>query len=275
MIKFPWPFIEALLHILYPGRCLLCGRLFRPSGSTVADIGGAAEHEAWHRRLRGLIKPLVCPSCTKDIRIVESPICHCCGAMFKSREGKDHLCGDCLESPKKFTIARSPGIYDGALMEVIHRLKYHNKIQLAGPMELFLFEYFLDTFDPETVDGIIPVPLHPRRMRQRGFNQSYLLVRHWEQWAVSCGAGRFVKKVRRDILFRKRWTPPQTGLGRKARLKNLNNAFGIADRKRVRGKRLLLVDDVYTTGATVGACAKVLMASGAEQVQVLTLARAL
>lgn len=267
---------RALLRVLYPGRCLLCGSLFSPHQTFEGAVAGRAQKrgQTRRRRFRELIGTDICGNCG-DLHPVESPVCSCCGSMFKSREGTDHLCGDCIGSSKDFITARSPGIYDGLLMGVIHKLKYQNKIQLALPLEWFLFEFFIDTFDPDTVDWVIPVPLHPRRMRQREFNQAYLLIRHWGKLAASRGLGRFGEKIRRDIVYRSRRTLPQTGLGRKARFKNLKNAFVVADRKSIRGKRVLLVDDVYTTGATVGACSKALMTAGAGQVRVLTLARAL
>jgi len=171
-------------------------------------------------------------------------------------------------------MARSSGVYDRVLMKTIHRLKYNGKIQLAGPLGMLLFVTFIHCWANETIDWIIPVPLHAKRMRKRGFNPSFLLVRNWAYYANAMQTKRPCISVDRNTLVRKRWTEPQTGLVRTQRMANIKNAFGINAAMDIIGKRILLVDDVFTTGATVDECAKVLLHGGAERVDVLTLARA-
>jgi ComF family protein len=194
--------------------------------------------------------------------------------MFTSREGEDHLCGECLESPKKFRTARAFGVYDKALMTLIHCFKYNGKIQLACPLGKLLLSSFNLYWNLNSIDMIIPVPLHVKRFRTRGFNQAFLLVKDWDKIAATWNVKLPVMQIERHALVRNRWTEPQTGLGRKKRMANIKNAFSLKNSPKIIGKRILLVDDVLTTGATANECAKVLLRGGAGQVDVLTLARA-
>ncbi|HUT42944.1 MAG TPA: ComF family protein, partial [Desulfobacterales bacterium] len=164
--------------------------------------------------------------------------------MFKSREGDDHLCGDCIKEPKGFKIARALGIYDRTLMKAIHCLKYRGKIQLARPFGMLLFAAFIRFWDINNIDLIVPVPLHTKRLKERGFNQAYLFVRNWKQFAVALSVEMPNITVDRNVLVRSKWTAPQTGLGRKKRMTNIKNAFKVNDCSRIAGKRILVVDDV-------------------------------
>ena len=195
--------------------------------------------------------------------------------MFKSREGEDHICGECLESPKRFGIARAPGVYDQAFKTAIHCLKYKGKIQLARPLGMLLFAAFISFWDKKSIDLILPVPLHIKRFRMRGFNQAFLLIRDWACIAKTLNIKLPYTKIDRHVLVRSRWTEPQIGLGRKERMANIKDAFSLSDSSKVVKKRILLVDDVYTSGATVDECAKVLLHGGADHVDILTLARAI
>jgi len=153
-------------------------------------------------------------------------------------------------------------------MALIHQFKYQGNIRLARPLGLMLLNTFMHFFSPGNIDMIVPVPLHAKRFRQRGCNQAYLLVKDWRRCDPT------LPPVERDALFRIRRTDPQTGLGREERNKNIKQAFSVEEDHKTQGKKILLVDDVYTTGATVNECARVLRAAGAKQVDVLTLARA-
>jgi predicted amidophosphoribosyltransferase len=150
--------------------------------------------------------------------------------MFKSRQGQDHLCGDCITQPKEFRIARAAVAYDHQLMAVVHRFKYAGKIQLAV---------------------ILPVPLHTLKFRKRGFNQSYLLIRRWKSISAPMVGEIVGVPVNTNVLIRSKAAVSQTGLGRQQRLKNIKGAFRVKIPEKVIAKKLLLVDDVYTTGATV------------------------
>ena len=290
---------KAFKQALFPTRCLVCRSFFHSGqynicdlkpGTADADSSNIAQkfiekidltsaHDNYYldnipKVFDKLMAPFLCPSCTSGFFPVESPKCSRCGMMFKSRQGEDHLCGECLDSPKRFQIARSAGIYKYTLMAVIHCFKYNGKIQLSRPLGTLLFAAFASFWDKMNIDLIVPVPLHSKKLRMRGFNPSFLLVKDW------VGIAKFLNVKLPDIpvdinvLARRRWTEPQTGLGREERLANIKNAFNISDGSKITGKRILLVDDVYTTGATVNECAKVLLKGGAGHVDVLTLARA-
>lgn len=220
-----------------------------------------------------VISPFVCPDCSDGIVALGSPLCRVCGVAFPGGEGPEHICQDCIEFPKYYGRARAAGVYDRTLMELIHSLKYKRKIQLAKPLGLLLFSTFIRFWDCDGVDMVIPVPLHSKRFRSRGFNQSYLLIRQWPSYAEALGMDLSRLDIRADVLVRSRWTDPQTSLDRRRRMSNIANAFDVtAD---VEGKAVVLVDDVYTTGATGNECSRQLIRSGARQVDILTLARTL
>jgi len=240
-----------------------------PEGSPKQDPGLCLQHQ-----IDRLMAPWLCPVCIRGLTVVESPICTCCGLPFKSRQGTDHLCGDCVTSPKKFGMARAPLIYEQILTEVIHCFKYKGKIQLADCLAELLLTAFRLFWDPERIDVIIPVPLHIKRLRKRGFNQSYLLIRNWNTLAGQYFSNPPGFRIERDILVRTVATAPQTAFGRSRRATNLKNAFELKGRDAIRDKRILLIDDVYTTGSTVQECTGVLLGQGARQVDILTLARA-
>ncbi len=288
--------ISAFKEALFPTKCLVCGSFFHPAqGKRVrlqekkfsvkvsmnCSNGGAYKERSAASSLKEkfrfdrLFTPFLCSACLAGFAPVESPICISCGIMFKSREGDDHFCGDCIKLPKKFKTARAPGIYDQALMRAIHCFKYKGKIQLARPFGALLFASFLNLWDIRDIDMVIPVPLHMKRLRDRGFNQAYLLVKNWKALAMDLNIEWHDITIDRCALVRNKWTEPQTGLGRKKRIKNIKNAFKVDDPSKIDTKRILVVDDVYTTGATANECAKALLKSGAKSVDVLTLARAM
>ena len=275
---------RILEQAVFPARCMACGTFFHPAQRqsrylNEKDIQNDDSFKYIEKfTFTKLMAPYLCPACSNSFIPVESPICSSCGIMFKSREGEDHICGECLTSPKKIRKCRAPGVYDKAVMAVIHCLKYKGKIQLARPLGMLLFSAFISCWDKESIDVIVPVPLHKKRFRKRGFNQSFLLIREWVQLAKSLNINFAHIKIDKHLLLRNRWTQPQTGLGRRQRMANIKNAFSINESSNIAGiieKRVLLVDDVYTTGATANECAKVLLRSGAGSVDVLTLARAM
>jgi ComF family protein len=193
---------------------------------------------------------------------------------FISRRGTDHRCGECISEPKYFRIARAPLVYEKILTKVIHCFKYQGKVQLANPLAEIFLAAFRRFWAADSIDIILPVPLHPRRFRQRGFNQAYLLVRNWSKLAGQNSHDPAHLRVEPELLTRSVETAPQAALGRVKRSANVENAFSVADPDRVKDKRVLLVDDIYTTGATVNECARTLLVNGARWVDVLTLARA-
>ena len=255
--------LKRLLHgmgdALFPAKCLGCGRPFSHNTATPPT--------AYPAGFSAAMAPYFCLRCRDRWTAVASPLCSRCGLVFKSREGEDHLCGRCLDRPGAFTRARAAGIYDNTLKTAIHALKFKGKVSLAGPLGRLLLDTFRYYWTDGDIDVVAPVPLHRHRFRQRGFNQAYLLVRGWALPEETV--------VIRDLLVRTRATDAQTGLDRQQRRSNIRNAFSVSRRGQSAGKRVLLVDDVLTTGATADACADALIRDGAKRVDVLTLARAL
>ncbi len=270
--------IAALQETVFPTRCIVCRAFLdnKQRKSLFQDFYDGASFDCQNRlSFQNLMTGFLCPTCLKGFVPVEPPICPVCGIMFKSREGEDHVCGECLTAPKKFRISRSSGVYGREFIAVIHCLKYKGKIQLARPLGMLLFSAFISLWNINSIDIIVPVPLHIKRFRKRGFNQAYLLVRDWKRIAENLNIGLSNIKIDTNVLIRNRWTDPQTGLDRKKRMTNIKNAFDISDHAMIKNKRILLVDDVYTTGATANECAKALLRANAEYVDVLTLARAM
>ncbi len=192
--------------------------------------------------------------------------------MFQSRQGHDHVCGDCIRNPPWFTRSRAAGIYRGVFMDLIHSFKYKGRLQLADPLGMLLLSVFLEHWRDSAVDLLLPVPLHLKRLRDRGFNQALLLVQNWP--AVGRQLQRELPRVNAHLLQRHRHTPPQTQMRRRQRQENIKNAFGV-NSTALADKHVLLVDDVHTTGATLNECARVLRKASARRVDVLTLARTL
>jgi ComF family protein len=264
------------VEAVFPRKCRACGRYwsagitpFAGSGRDPAgdDVDGGPT--ALFQRVAG---PFICPDCRTGFEPMASPLCLRCGVMFVSRSGGDHLCGDCLQHRGQFRRARSAGAYDGALMALVHHLKYRACLVLGDPLGRLLRQTFHRYWPPDEIDWVVPVPLHPRRLRQRGFNQAQILVQAWaHRDSGNPGGLRFTSA--RDIMLRAKPTVPQTGLGKAERRQNIRGAFKVLDRDRVEGRRILLVDDVFTTGATADEAARELLKNGADAVDVLTVAR--
>jgi ComF family protein len=192
--------------------------------------------------------------------------------MFREGRDRGHLCNACLLLPRRFVRARAFGVYDRSLRKLIHQLKYRGRFALADPLSRLLFATFYRHWRSDMPDRIIPVPLHPRKMRQRGFNQAYLLVKGWRRMAGRWGETA-VPSVDTRILFRIRETGGQAGMDMAGRQRNVEGAFVVQRPESVDGAHLLLVDDVYTTGATAEACTDPLLRAGARRVDLLTLAQ--
>ena len=270
------PALNIILDAVFPPKCLVCSRLFRrpdASGSLQSTHSGSEIMKPFIEFYQ-LLSTCCCADCLKNFVAISPPICECCGMMFKGHEDDNHLCGDCLMQPKKFRMARAAMVYDHALMAVIHRFKYAGKTRLAKPLGRLILGAYLRYWHNEKVDLILPVPLHTKKMRRRGFNQSYLLIDSWKSISKSMADEMSIIPVNADILVRRKATLPQAGLGRQQRLTNIKGAFKVRIPEKVFGKKVLLVDDVYTTGATVNECARMLLKAGAQNVDVLTAARA-
>jgi len=270
--------LTAVKEALFPTKCLSCGLFFHtaPDRSHRPDRifrDQSTLPGSKHEIFKWALAPFVCPACSDHFNPVGSPMCSQCGLMFRGRTGDDHHCGECLDAPKRFRMARAFGVYDQTLMESIHRFKFKGKVQLARPLGTLMLAALLIHWGDDPPDLVVPVPLHAGRFRERGFNQAFLLIRDWQRMAAELPVQLPKMAVDREVLVRTRRTEPQTGLGRRPRLQNIKNAFGVSDEARIFQKKILLVDDVYTTGATVDECAGALLKAGAERVDVLTLAR--
>jgi ComF family protein len=207
----------------------------------------------------------VCPDCLADPKpLTADYFCASCRTPFHNRFPLDEegRCALCRFGLRGFDAAYSYGAYEGALRELVHLLKYGRIRPLAAP----LGDWLVSAIPLEQrFDLVAPVPLHWRRRLQRGFNQAALLA--------APVARRYGVPVTR-LLRRRRATSTQAGLSHAGRRNNVAGAFAVRRGRDVRGSRVLLVDDVFTTGATAGACAAVLKRAGAAYVAVLTLARA-
>ena len=267
-------------RIVFPPKCLACSRFYNPPDGDAAviaeDVGGKKVPLPllFQSQLDRLLSVCLCQACIRGLAAVESPICDCCGLPLKSRQGADHRCGDCIREPKGYRIARAPLIYEQILTRVIHCFKYKGKLQLAKPLAELLLTAFRLFWEPDSIDIILPVPLHIKRFRMRGFNQAYLLVCNWNNLAGQHPSRPVQLQIERNLLVRAAATVPQSALGRAERAINIKNAFNLNTPAKVKDKRILLIDDVYTTGATVNECTRLLLSCGARHVDVLTLARA-
>jgi ComF family protein len=259
--------INSWTKAFFPPKCLACGSLY------IADpVRQKAGQSA--PLMEQVLSDYVCPPCGRSLTPACSPMCVRCGDLFDAPEGLDHLCQRCAESTGWFTKARAVGIYDGALLSLVHAFKYRAKVQLAVPFGELLWHGFMQHWGFSEVDMILPVPLHAGKLRHRGFNHSFQMIKAWPRIACKYGLDPQQLVIDDQVLMRTRNTPPQTGLKRTERRVNIRNAFEVANPKIVAGKRILLMDDVLTTGATVEECGNILIRSGAERVDVLTLARA-
>lgn len=218
---------DELAGIVYPPRCAGCGR-------------------------RGF---WLCAACEATAPPFQPPWCPRCGAVATRSACR------CAELPLVLTRLRSALPYDGWVRQGIISLKFHDETARAEHLGRHLTPLLAEF---GTIDGLVPVPLHPRRLRERGFNQALLL-------AGQAAAGQVA--IRDDLLVRIRPTPHQVGLGAEQRRANVHGAFAVPPGLDLTGMRLVLIDDVLTTGSTLGNCAEALAIAGAASVGALTLAR--
>jgi ComF family protein len=209
-----------------------------------------------------------CEACLDEIPWIRSPLCAKCGRPFhKSAPSADHLCGDCLLSAFSFDSARSATAHSGVVRDRIHQLKFGGQLRFVPPLVELLERTLHERGCMDRVNLLAPVPLHVKRLGQRGFNQAGVMARAL--------GGRLGLPVCLEALVRKQWTDPQTRLSRPERLENVKGAFDVPDKSSIKGRNILLIDDVFTTGTTLSECAKTLKASGAAEVHALTVTRAI
>lgn len=228
----------ALLDALLPPRCLSCG-------ASVDRQGG------------------LCAACWTGLTFVAPPFCACCGLPFEYEAQAGVLCGACLAEPPPFARARAVLVYDDGSRPLVLSFKHGDRIHAAGAYAAWLARAGRELL--EDSDLLVPVPLHRLRLFRRRYNQAALLT---QALAKQTGVATIP-----DALVRQRATPTQGGLGRSERHRNVKGAFRLRGGLSVAGRRVTLVDDVLTTGATLAECARVLTKAGAARVDVLTLAR--
>ncbi len=207
----------------------------------------------------------ICWDCWSASAQIEAPFCKCCGDPVAGAIEHDFICYSCSAKSPVFDAARSAARYDGVVGEALRKLKYENALWLAPDMAKLLHNCLEAEYPTQKFDLIVPVPLYHVRRRHRGFNQSAVLARELGR-RMGCPFSS-------SVLRRIRPTITQTNLTAKERLSNVNNAFEYKKKKRLSGRRILLIDDVMTTGATVNVCAKALKKGGAVSVHVITVAR--
>lgn len=210
--------------------------------------------------------PFFCRDCWHRIVPFRRPSCARCDQPFVSESAitftPDHLCQSCQERPPEYERAWTAFPYIPPLRDAICLFKYRGKIALARPLANLMISALPENLD---ADLILPVPLHSTRLRTREFNQSLLLADHI--------ARHLARPVSANNLVRSIATDPQTTLSRQDRKRNLRKAFAVRKPHEIIDQRVLMIDDVFTTGTTVNECAKRLKKAGAATVTVLTLAR--
>ena len=210
-----------------------------------------------------------CTACWTELSFIERPYCEVLGLPFTYDLGPGALSAEVIAAPPPFQRARAAVAYDGAAVRLVTALKFGDRTDLAPWMARWMWRAALDyrAHDGETPPVLIPVPLHRARMVKRSTNQAGELTR-----ALAALSGYEHRPL---WLERPRHTRSQVGLGRKARVRNVAGAFNVPDAARgdLHGRRVILVDDVFTTGATLAACARALKRGGAAHVDCLTFAR--
>jgi len=209
---------------------------------------------------------IVCPACISSAKPIEPPFCRQCASPFTGTvTGEISVCGHCQDLHFYFDRTVCACRTEGVVRDSILRFKYNREMYFGRHLVDWLVGAAQQWIDWREIDAIVPVPLHPRKLRQREFNQAEYLA---------AGLSKVVSvPVLKRNLRRVKDTPTQTKLDAEARMKNLRDAFAVRDEKAFKGKRLVILDDVFTTGATMDSCAKTLRGAGAREVIALAVAR--
>jgi ComF family protein len=227
-----------LLDLIYPPRCIFC------------------------RNIISIDKPRgICTECNKELPFVVQPMCEKCGKPLKDSAHAVY-CHDCFKQSHEYDQSWAVFVYEGIVRQTIYRFKYGDHPEYAKYLGIFMAKQ-LQQLAKCQADLIIPVPIHHTRKKQRGYNQAEKLVK-----VIS-----YETHIPYDssVLLRIKETKPQSGLSPKQRKNNLKKAFGISDDSKIKQKKILLVDDIYTTGSTADCCSRLLKQKGAKEVYVLSL----
>ena len=231
--------VETAITFLYPAQCRVC-----------------------EKQLGLESVPYMCDACWNDIPLIEPPWCEMCGIP-----NTEDVCDACAATPPPYGKLRTIAYYEAALQQAIHLFKFEKRTALTKPLTQLTMEHIPNDCNIAEYDFILPIPIHKKRLRERGFNQATLLAN-----GIAKTAG---VQVVTDALVRHRNTSPQSSLDREARQTNIVGAFELQKKEIVRNKRILVLDDVFTTGATVREAVKVLWNADPVEIDVLTLARTL
>ena len=224
--------LKMLPELLYPRHCPMCDRLL------------------------GADEPYLCRSCAQDLPLIRGPVCLKCGRPV--RAGEIEYCENCRHREHLFIRGFAPFVYTGAVQASVMRFKYQHRAEYASFYAAVLMLYGADLLTARKIDVILPVPIHTKRYRNRGYNQAEeIAVRLSEASGIPCDP---------SAVFRVKNTAAQKGLDPSDRRKNLQNAFRVSGQAELEGKRILIVDDIYTTGTTVDSMAACLLSAGAAQV---------
>ena len=234
--------LDAALNFIYPPICQLCGK--ERAGAREGYVGG---------------------KCWTGVRFVTEPFCERCGLPYDGDISHPFRCENCADLEFGFRFARSAVTANAMMLDIIHRYKYHHALWFEPFLADLLARQAKSLLADEPWDLIVPVPLHPVKMRERQFNQAERLAH---------GLGRSLNlPVNARVVRRVQFTETQTRLSRPQRAANVIDAFAPRKGKELHGERVILVDDVMTTGATTSACARALRKAGAREVCVWTVAR--
>ncbi len=236
--------LQKLFNILLPPRCLKCGKILSARNG-------------------------LCAECFNKIHFISAPMCSCCGRPFTDaldiRFAQKQLCGQCLQKKKLlFKMQRSAFVYDDESKNLILDLKFFDKTANAEALANMLYSAGKDIWQ-QNPDLLVPVPIHRLRLLQRRYNQCAVLAKYLSRKT----------QIPTDFssLIRCRNTIPQVQLSGRARRNNLKQAFTVKYPQNIKGKKVVLIDDVSTTGSTLNECAKALKKAGALEIYALTLAR--
>ena len=235
--------LDAAVDLFYPPRCSLCGK----------TLTGEEKH--------------ICNECYNSLPLINGPHCPKCSRPIRTRNGENQLCGICRIQPNKnIKVTVAAGEYDGLMKRLIHLYKYDRQQFLSVLFARIIAEQTIKMNVAESIDLLVPIPLHWTRKRWRGFNQSKEICRGISPLID-------VPVIPESAFCRIRKTTPQVQLDAASRASNIRDAFSVHKAKCIKGKNIALVDDVYTTGATSNECSRVLLRAGAKSVSLLIIAR--
>lgn len=225
--------IQKLLELLYPSTCIFCGKICQEG---------------------------ICPECRTKVRTIREPRCKKCGKPI--RRAEEEYCYDCQKRKFHYEQGRSLWLHKAPVKESVYRFKYKNRRVYGEVYAKEMAEAFGELLRLREIDLIIPVPLHKRKLKSRGFNQAAVLARKLGELTGI--------PVNTELVVRRKYTTPQKEFGHNERRKNLKDAFAVT-KKQMDAAHILIIDDIYTTGSTIDSIAEVLEKSGVTKTYFLTI----